>query len=63
MSELVLILMLLPLIGCLFVLSAPDAKNNAYHVSLFTLITGIVIILRLFSLLDIEAPSLSFNFS
>ena len=32
MSELILIMLLLPLIGCCFVLTAPDSRNNAYNV-------------------------------
>ncbi len=55
MSELILIMLLLPLIGCCFVLTAPDSRNNAYNVTFFTLITNILIVLRLFSLIDVKA--------
>ena len=62
MPELILVMMLLPLVGCLFVLSAPDNKTNAYSVAFFTLITNLIVILRLFSLLDINSSALSFGF-
>lgn len=52
MAELILVMMLLPLIGCFFVLTAPDNKNNAYNVAFFTLAANMVIILRMFALTD-----------
>lgn len=61
MTELILIMMLLPLIGCFFVWSAPENKTNAYNVTCFTLLTNIVIILRLFSLLGADTQNQSFG--
>ena len=65
MSELILVMMLLPLIGGGFVLTAPDNKNNAYNVAFFTLLANIVIILRLFSGISVlpqsEVSGFSFN--
>ena len=49
MPELILVMLLLPIIGCFFVLTAPDNKNNAYNVVLFTLSANILTVLRLFS--------------
>ena len=58
MSELLLILLLLPLLGCLFVLTSNKNGRNAYHVSLFTLGTGVFMILRIFSVLNAQTDSL-----
>ncbi len=58
MSDLLLILLLLPLLGCLFVLTSNKNGRNAYHVSLFTLGTGVFMILRIFSVLNAQTDSL-----
>ena len=63
MAELILVMMLLPLIGCFFVLTAPDNKNNAYNVAFFTLAANMVIILRMFALTDAAQPSEISGFS
>ncbi len=50
MTNLVLVLMLLPLVGSLFVLCSQNNKSNAYNVTLFTLCANVLIALKLFSL-------------
>ncbi len=56
MANLLLVLNLLPLLGCLFALTAKKSGLNAYNVSMFTLITGVVVVLRLFSELGAVVP-------
>lgn len=51
MANLLLLLLVLPLLGCLFILTAKKNDNNAFHVSLFTLATLVAVVLRLLSLL------------
>ena len=60
MFDLSMMLLLLPLLGCLFVLTSKKDDDNAYHVSLFTLSSGIFIILRLFAELDFTRQGLQF---
>lgn len=60
MFNLSLMLLLLPLLGCLFVLTSQKKGNNAHHVTLFTLGSGIFIILRLFAELDLSQKGLQF---
>ena len=52
----------LPFLGMLFVLSAKDddktGGRNVYNVSLFTVIANIVLILRMFSRLDVKSSAL-----
>ncbi|MBO6290250.1 MAG: hypothetical protein IJ738_05215 [Alphaproteobacteria bacterium] len=60
MFNLSLMLWLLPLLGCLFVLSAQKKGNNAFHVTIFTLGAGVLIILRLFAELDLSQKGLQF---
>lgn len=62
MSELLLILITIPLLGCLFTLTAKKNGANAYHVALFTLGTGIFTILRLFTELNAQTASLHFQY-
>lgn len=59
MLNLVLIMLILPLIGCCFVCFSPENKQNAYYLSFFTLATNIVIILKLFTQIDISSTELS----
>lgn len=49
MDNLLLLLMILPLLGGLFILTSRKNDNNAFHVTLYTLATGIALILRLLS--------------
>ncbi len=62
MSELLLILITIPLLGCLFALTSRKNGANAYHVALFTLGTGIFTILRLFTELNTQTASLHFQY-
>lgn len=56
------IIIALPFLGMLFVLSAKDddktGGRNVYNVSLFAVIANIVLILRMFSRLDVKSPAL-----
>lgn len=56
-----MILILLPLLGCLFAMTAQKKQKNAYNVAIFTLTTNILIMLRLFSLLDLQNTALQFR--
>lgn len=52
------ILSLLPLLGCLFALISPKNRQNSYNVTILTLITNVLVMLRLFSQLDFKNSSL-----
>ncbi len=52
------IMILLPLIGCLFALTSAKNTLNAFNVTVFTLVSNILVMLKLFSLIDISNPSL-----
>lgn len=47
MADLLLILMIIPLLGCLFVLFAKKSDVNAFYVALFTVISNMAVVLRL----------------
>ncbi len=49
MADLLFLLMVLPLLGCLFVLTAQKNENNAFNATLFAVATGVAVILRLLS--------------
>lgn len=63
MSALILITILLPLLGCLFAMASQKNSNNACNVAVFTLITDILVMLHLFSFIDIKNTTLSDNIS
>ena len=63
MIELILTLILLPLIGSLFVLTSKKGEDNAYNVSVFTLISNVIVILGLFSQIDTTNNDLQFVLS
>ena len=50
MDNLLLLLLVLPLLGSLFVLTSKKNDNNAFHVTLFMLISEIAVVLRLLSM-------------
>lgn len=50
MADLLLLLLVLPLLGCIFVLIAQKNENNAFNATLFTLASCIAVVLRLLSL-------------
>ena len=54
MTELVLLLLLLPLCGCLFILNARKNENNAFHVAVFTLVSAILLVVRLLQLNNMQ---------
>ena len=58
MIDSLMIFILLPLLGCLFALFAQKKQKNAYNVAIFTLVTNVLIALRLFSQLDLQSMSL-----
>ncbi len=49
----IMIMILLPLIGCLFAMMTAKNRQNAFNVAIFTLISNILVMLRLFSLIDL----------
>ena len=55
MFDLLLILLIIPLAGCLFTLTARKNSANAFRVALFTMGTGIFTILRLFATLKMQS--------
>lgn len=57
----IMIMILLPLIGCLFALMTAKNKANAFHVAIFTLISNIFVMLRLFSELDLNNSASQFK--
>jgi len=54
----VLILILLPLLGCLFSAVSPKGQSNAYKVTLFTLLANVLVVLLLFSRIDVSVSQL-----
>jgi len=54
MTELVLLLLLLPLCGCLFILNARKNENNAFNVAVFTLVSAILLVVRLLQLNNMQ---------
>ncbi len=58
-----ILLIILPLIGCLFSLTCAKKTQNAYNVVLFTLFSNIFVMLNLFSKLDIQSSSLQLRHS
>lgn len=60
MSNLLFILILLPLIGNIFALASRKDETNAYNVTLFTMGMGILIILKLFSVIDLSSGDIQF---
>ena len=57
----IMIMILLPIIGCLFAMMTSKNKPNAFHVSIFTLISNIFVMLRLFSQIDLSNTSSQFK--
>ena len=55
MADLLLLLLVIPLLGSLFVLTAQKNENNAFNTALFALGTGIVVVLRLLSAVVLQA--------
>lgn len=53
MPEQILIIILLPLLGCFFAAVSPQNQLNAYKVAIFTLLANIVAVLMLFAHIDI----------
>lgn len=47
MTDIFPLLLILPLLGCLFVLFAKKNDNNAFHVTLFTLLANVAVIVRM----------------
>lgn len=47
MIDLLLILLIIPLLGCLFVLSAKKNDINAFYVTVFTVVSSMAVVLRL----------------
>ena len=62
MFDLLLILLAIPLLGCLFACTAKRNGLNAYHVAVFTLSAGIFTILRIFSELNTQTASLHLQY-
>lgn len=60
MFNLLILLLLLPLLGCLFIMFSRRNANNAYHISFLTLGSGLILILRLFSELTLTQKGLQF---
>ncbi len=60
MFNLPTLLILLPLLGCLFVMFSRRDADNAYHISLLTIGSGLALILRLFMQLDVTEKKLQF---
>ncbi len=58
MPVLLLILIAIPLLGCLFTLFANKNGYNAYYVTIFTVTADILVVLRLFSQMDLADTSL-----
>lgn len=58
MPDQLIIMILLPLLGCLFALTTAKNKPNAFNVVIFTLVTNILVMLRLFSQVDLQSDSL-----
>lgn len=52
MASILLLLLLTPIFGCMFVVAAKPGGNNAFKVTLLTLSTNIILILRMLSQLD-----------
>ncbi|MBQ8481698.1 MAG: hypothetical protein IJ532_04120 [Alphaproteobacteria bacterium] len=64
MTDMFPLLLLLPLLGCLFVLFAKKNDNNSFHVVLFTLLSNLAIIVRLLTQIHRDNNDLqSFHFS
>lgn len=60
------LLMVIPLLGCLFVMFSKKNDNNAFHVTLFTLMSNLALIIRLLTQInrnDNEIQSFSFAYS
>ena len=57
MADLLLLLLVIPLLGSLFVLTAQKNENNAFNTTLFALGTGIVVILRLLSAVMLQSEA------
>lgn len=53
MSGIILLMFLLPLIGCLFAMTSPKNTFNAFNVALLTLVSNIALILFLFDYLNV----------
>lgn len=53
----IMIMVLLPIIGCLFALMTSKNKPNAFNVSIFTLVSNIFVMLHLFSKIDLGKTS------
>lgn len=54
MIDILPLLLILPLLGCLFVLFAKKNGNNAFHVTIFTLLANLFLIVRL--LMQVSSP-------
>lgn len=53
-----IIMILLPLLGCIFSLTANKNSRNAFNVAVFTMLSNILVMLKLFSQVDINGHSL-----
>lgn len=60
MYSMLFILVLLPLFGNIFALTSRQNESNAYNVTLLTMGTGILIILKLFAAIDISSGAVQF---
>lgn len=60
MFNLPILLLLLPILGCFFVMTARKDAENAYHISLLTVGSGIFVILRLFAELNLQQTERQF---
>ena len=60
MFNLFMLLVFLPLLGYLFILFSRRNAHNAYHVSILTLVSGLVLLLCLFSKIDLASNDLQF---
>ena len=47
MADLLLILLIIPLLGCLFALFAKKNDANAFYVTIFTIVSNMAVLLRL----------------
>ncbi|MBR1601366.1 MAG: hypothetical protein IJ677_07285, partial [Alphaproteobacteria bacterium] len=64
MTDIFPLLLLLPLLGCLFVLFAKKNDNNSFQVVLFTLLSNLAVIVRLLTQINRDNNDLqSFHFS
>lgn len=62
MDSVLLLLILVPLIGCLFVLSAKKDDQNAFYVTLLSLTANFAVVLRLLSQMDYQSNEIQYRY-